>query len=251
MGPLHLGYGTVSNYTLLNDGHTLKVSLSDKDMSQNTLTGGLTAKGSTYKLWQMHMHWGSPDGDKGSEHFVDNEQFTMEMHLVHYKGSHASGTAALESGERDALAVLAVMFVLDNAAAANPALDAFLNHVDQVRHSGESLDNVQDPIDFRALVPSAYLSKASAGRRAASSATEDPEPLWDNFRDIQELNGRTVYRRTADGQDLLAYMGSLTTPGCNEQVVWSVANPSTGSLPITRSQLDKLYSLMATPAPTV
>lgn len=35
---------------------------------------------------------------------MDNEQFTMEMHLVHYNAEHADGAAALASGDRDALA---------------------------------------------------------------------------------------------------------------------------------------------------
>lgn len=34
----------------------------------------------------------------------------------------------------------------------------------------------------------------------------------------QALNGRPVYHFTQDGQDLIGYMGSLTTPDYNEQV---------------------------------
>lgn len=51
------------------------------------------------------MHWGSAShGDKGSEHFINNEQSTMELHLVHFNGKFADGSAALASNERDALA---------------------------------------------------------------------------------------------------------------------------------------------------
>jgi carbonic anhydrase len=54
------------------------------------------------------MHWGSAShGNKGSEHLVNNEQFTMELHLVHYNGKFADGGAALTSDERDALAGVA------------------------------------------------------------------------------------------------------------------------------------------------
>lgn len=127
----------------------------------------------------MHMHWGSPStGDKGSEHLVNNDQYTMEIHLVHFNDKYADGAAALASGDRDALAgttfsllcrlhiiitaidndlcgqrfivlyalpfllVFGVMYVLDEAATGNPSMDTFLAHVDEVKYGGDSVDSI-------------------------------------------------------------------------------------------------------------
>jgi hypothetical protein len=42
---------------------------------------------------------------QGSEHLINGEQFAMELHMVHYKGTYADQAAALASGDADALSV--------------------------------------------------------------------------------------------------------------------------------------------------
>ena len=104
--------------------NTFIVFDSRPDLFTPTLSGG-NLPGS-YKFAQVHFHWGA-DGDKGlmiesnmfqkisiqrcasgSEHLVDNEAFPMEMHFVHYKDTNQDLVSALEEGNFDSLAVLAI-----------------------------------------------------------------------------------------------------------------------------------------------
>lgn len=59
-----------------------------------------------YTFAQIHFHWGYDE--IGSEHSIDDEFYTMEAHLVHYDSKYNNFTAAVNSGDPKALAVLAV-----------------------------------------------------------------------------------------------------------------------------------------------
>ena len=48
--------------------------------------------------------------DLGSEHTVGGKSYPMEMHLVHFKSSHATIVDALKEGAHDSLAVLGIFF---------------------------------------------------------------------------------------------------------------------------------------------
>ena len=61
----------------------------------------------TYKLLQLHFHWGSKDS-QGSEHTFNEKRFPMEMHLVHKASTVESVESALETFE--GLAVAGFLF---------------------------------------------------------------------------------------------------------------------------------------------
>lgn len=48
-------------------------------------------------------------GNKGSEHLFNNTQYPMEMHLVNYNSKYPNASAALASGDKDALAGIYLM----------------------------------------------------------------------------------------------------------------------------------------------
>ena len=60
----------------------------------------------SYKLLQLHFHWGSDD-TQGSEHTVDGKRFPMEMHLVHQSSDLESAT---NPDVEDGLAVAVVLW---------------------------------------------------------------------------------------------------------------------------------------------
>ena len=61
----------------------------------------------TYKLLQLHFHWGTKDS-QGSEHTFNEKRFPMEMHLVHKASTVESVESALQTF--DGLAVAAFLF---------------------------------------------------------------------------------------------------------------------------------------------
>ena len=63
------------------------------------LQGGLNG---SYEFAQAHFHWGSVD-DVGSEHTINGKHYPMEMHLVFWNKQFPNATAAIHSGNPDAL----------------------------------------------------------------------------------------------------------------------------------------------------
>jgi len=73
--------------------------------------GRSTKEANTWKLAQAHFHWGR-DGhqDEGSEHYIEGVQYPLEVHFVHVNSIYADLTAALASGNSDALMVVGQFF---------------------------------------------------------------------------------------------------------------------------------------------
>ena len=71
--------------TFLNNGHTVKFT---PDIGQPTAF--TTTKFGRCKLLQIHMHWGENNG-VGSEHRINGEQASLEIHFVHEMETTISG----------------------------------------------------------------------------------------------------------------------------------------------------------------
>lgn len=69
------------------------------------LTGG-PLNDDIYLIEQFHCHWGCSDG-RGSEHTVDGQAFSGELHVVHWNSSKYKSFHEA-AGHPDGLAVLAV-----------------------------------------------------------------------------------------------------------------------------------------------
>uniref|UniRef100_A0A7M4EU72 Carbonic anhydrase n=1 Tax=Crocodylus porosus TaxID=8502 RepID=A0A7M4EU72_CROPO len=155
-----------AKWVLENDGHSVKVTLQE---SAKITDGSLNSK---YKATQFHFHWGSHGNwgsSPGSEHSIDGERYAMELHIVHRREDLSSDAEAVK--HKDGLAVLAV----SNKPVPTPVPDrssllVFLGKKVQM-----------EPLALKSLIP-------------------------------HEKNLTRYYR----------YAGSLTTPGCNEAVVWTV-----------------------------
>ncbi|KAM6985154.1 carbonic anhydrase 14 [Aplochiton taeniatus] len=82
--------------TLLNNGHTLQLSL-PKTMR---IVKGFDNE---FRAAQLHFHWGTVEVP-GSEHTTDNTHFPAEIHVVHYNSKYANLSEA--ASKPDGLAVL-------------------------------------------------------------------------------------------------------------------------------------------------
>uniref|UniRef100_A0A8C4DXJ2 Carbonic anhydrase n=1 Tax=Dicentrarchus labrax TaxID=13489 RepID=A0A8C4DXJ2_DICLA len=172
---------------ITNTGHTVKCIL--KDDVVEVSEGDLEY---VYSTLQFHFHWGSQDSS-GSEHTVDSHRYPMEMHIVNKrKGLTLDEAVKIPNG----LAVLGFFIEAtdttksstDSEQQTNPApsMDAW----NKLTHYLENITSVGAEVEF----------------------TE--EISIDDL--LGNVNRKEYYR----------YNGSLTTPSCNEAVVWTVFKES-------------------------
>ncbi|XP_028838837.1 carbonic anhydrase 4-like [Denticeps clupeoides] len=198
------GYDTVSSITVQKHENNVHFVLPPEVGVQG---GGLSGR---YKATQLHLHWGI-DGQPGSEHRVDGEQYAMELHIAHEKEQPKS--------EEDDNEHAVLAFFIEESGERNEALDYLLNAMNSVLYSGN-----QTSIDFRLndIIPAASdLSgyyRYSGSRTTPSceqnvvwtvffrtipvsrSQLNSVSRLWAaagrnssrTFRPTQRLNGRTV-----------------------------------------------------------
>lgn len=102
--------------TLENNGHVLV--LEPSTTPTQSLNGGLLPN--VYDLSHVEFHWGSTN-NQGSEHIINDQEFAMELHFIHFNSKYPTLSDALSSGNHDSVAVLAVMVEMTDDA--NTAFD--------------------------------------------------------------------------------------------------------------------------------
>lgn len=191
---------------LLNTGHTAQFNPHCKPNAVPTIRTHL----GTYKLLQVHYHWGKKTGE-GSEHLFDGRPGELEVHFVHSK----EGATNQSSG--DFLAVIGVVADVDeNLPVAGPwgkldvtsVLDSKATAPITGFRFDELLPKNRDYYFYEGSlttppcseivhwfvmkdkipVPGAYLQQL---RRMRGS---DGHTVTSNYRTLQELAGRTVFQ---------------------------------------------------------
>ncbi|XP_066443457.1 carbonic anhydrase 4 [Eleutherodactylus coqui] len=162
------GYDKERELKLENNGHSVELTLADQEAIQIT-GGGLPG---TYVATQLHFHWGN-ESKSGSEHYLNGEQYAMELHIVHKRkaGSDTRGRSTATSE----LAVLGFFY--------------------DVGLPNNGYNN---------------LTKALERITLPAQSTVLRVRLQDLIPKEEQL--KLFYR----------YEGSLTTPHCNETVIWTV-----------------------------
>ncbi|EFX88119.1 alpha-carbonic anhydrase [Daphnia pulex] len=166
-------YDLVFPESLENNGHTVELKIDNEDDEDDLPSisgGGLDDR---YNFAQLHFHW--DEGLLGSEHTINRQKYSAELHVVHYNTKYGSFDNAVPHA--DGLAVLGIL--IDLQARDNIAF----------RHL-EQFDKIIDP------------------SRTISDRLQFSVPLVDLLPDSTE--------------SFFRYNGSLTTPGCNEDVIWTV-----------------------------
>ena len=165
-----------------------------------------------YNVLQFHMHWGQND-NIGSEHVVDDDPASAEIHFVHRKNSGPDNAG-------DAFAVVGVMAVAEDMEITG--VWSSLNVEDIQDSDGETSTSVRfsdflpDDLSYyhyngslttpgcneivqwfllqnTISIPKAYLEQLRVVK------DEGGHDLTFNYRDTQDLNDRNVYRHPADG----------------------------------------------------
>ena len=189
--------------TFVNNGHSVVFT------PNNSVNAVMTTPIGRYKLLSLHMHWGPAGYSTGSEHLVDSKASDIELHFVHVK-QHA------QESDKDASDYHAVLSVRGRAQDIMSESLAKLN-VTEVKTYRSNI-SVSD-IHLSSLLPSNldyyyyqgslttpscdqnvqwFLLKTTIGVTAAYVESLDAvgnrhgEPVGNNCRQTQPLNGRTV-----------------------------------------------------------
>ena len=104
------------NGTFINNGHTVRFDLapgSPAALFQNHM--------GTYELQQFHFHWGDNDA-RGSEHWVNGEPTSGELHFVTKRTTGSSTTG-------NAYAVLGVFFTAQTSLPMTDSLQKLFNNI--------------------------------------------------------------------------------------------------------------------------
>jgi len=202
-----------------NNGHSAQFTLDDS--GKQMVSGG--PLNGNYALIQFHFHWGS-DSSKGSEHTVDGEQYPLEMHMVHIKEDYLSNsTAALD--DEEGYAVIALFFqVTDKKSRTLKKVSEFVQAVSEEEIDTEIEANLRvgKIASFKKInwnnyyhymggftTPNCYEVANWVIMREPLQVSESflesfrtlndegGDPLVDNFRPTQPLNGRTVFLNEA------------------------------------------------------
>ncbi|XP_031166757.1 carbonic anhydrase 4-like [Sander lucioperca] len=173
-------YREIFSDAMTNVGHSVKVGVPHL----STISGG--GLPTTYKAVEFHMHWGNNERP-GSEHTIDGEQYPMELHIVHIKNDYTDVPTALADPE--GVAVLGFFFETSNRT------NQMYNPIISALPSITALDS-ETPLESISL---AQL--------------------------IPPVKNLTSFYR---------YKGSLTTPECNEAVIWTVFE---STIPLSMDQL--------------
>jgi len=156
------------------------------------LVGRSAAESIQWKLVQAQMHWGR-NRQEGSEHFIEGKQHAAELHMVHINAKHANLTAALESGETDALLVLGQLYKVGQG------------------NDGYESDSLNT------------LVSAAQGYRIVKGYPTPTNRRTSHVRDIAITDVNITLADLVNTQDgYYTYAGSLTMPTCNAAVTWIV-----------------------------
>nr|XP_019962607.1 PREDICTED: carbonic anhydrase 4-like isoform X1 [Paralichthys olivaceus]XP_019962608.1 PREDICTED: carbonic anhydrase 4-like isoform X1 [Paralichthys olivaceus]XP_019962609.1 PREDICTED: carbonic anhydrase 4-like isoform X1 [Paralichthys olivaceus] len=174
---------------ITNTGHAVKCVL--KENTVEISGGGL---GHVYSTLQFHFHWGSTVS-KGSEHMVDSKRYSMEMHIVNKRKDLTLDEAVQTS---NGLAVLGFFIEAESTKSSSG--------------SGQTNPTPSPAADTGAWKKLTNYLSAIEDIDSKVNFTEEI-----SIDDLLSSVSKSVYYR---------YNGSLTTPGCNEAVVWTVFKES-------------------------
>jgi len=185
-----------------NNGHSIEV------VPDSSVVRSIEIDGSTYTLRQFHFHWGK-SFNQGSEHTIDDQQYALEVHLVHIN-------------EKNEIAVVGVIFEEDKP---NDELEKLVKLLKKLKYKGDEteldtsliLENLlpENPISYyrykgslttpgchEGVTWSVSPKIVSVGKEqmaefrklfSTKQSEADPEcTIADNVRPVQPLYGRTV-----------------------------------------------------------
>ncbi len=174
----------MKQFYMTNNGHSITLSNFISETGFEPIFNWPGRENGVYKLEQVHFHWG-PDDKSGSEHKIDGKAYPIEMHLVHYRSSQS---------------VHGYSNFADAASSTRPDALAVIG-VFLTPDNGN--------------LSQSFLHTAVYNLESVPNSGDTTVVICVNLN----LN---LGEPLETALDAYHYMGSLTTPGCNEVVAWLV-----------------------------
>lgn len=205
---------------MTNNGHTAMIQSFDPDLP--TISGG--PLNGTYVFQQLHFHWGQND-NLGSEDLINNHSFSMELHAVFWKKEYGSSENAMNHS--DGLTVLAYLYQASDKP--NAVFDLITPQIPEITPAGSNITIKDGTVLSKLIAPDVEAAQNYFTYRGSlttppcleivqwidfiqpqfisheqlavfrSIQSSDGSNLTHNFRPVQPLDGRTVYRNIANG----------------------------------------------------
>ncbi|NXC51413.1 CAH15 anhydrase, partial [Penelope pileata] len=173
-------------WRLLNDGHTVMLSLGAELGSEHIAIsgGGLPGR---YRALQLHFHWGSPAGN-GSEHTLDGHQLPMELHIVHINVKYRSLGEA--KGHPSGLAVLGCFFQVSEIPNSN--YNTIVRGLRNISHAGQAVD-LASTFRLGTLLPRAgHLSRYYRYQGSLTTPDCSEAVVWTVFEEPVDIGQEQV-----------------------------------------------------------
>jgi carbonic anhydrase len=190
--------------TMTNDGKTVEMTFRYPFNQQATMSGPILHN-EMYIVHSVHFHWGANDLI-GSEHQVNWQTYPGEIHIVSYNARYGSleNAVSIPGG----LAVLGTFFTVDESSVPRDLISLYYFNNVIPNFASNSATNY---LNFLPNIAAYNSSITLTGNNAVS------------LFDIIKQNPVSYY----------SYRGSLTTPNCEESVIWLV-----NRLPVLITQRD-------------
>jgi len=107
-GPMRtINYSVAYRANLVVTNSTVNIFLKEEEGKQlPRIFGGNLPRGNVFEFHSLHWHWGSNDA-RGSEHRLDGFQFSAELHIVHRNLKYPNADVA--SNQPDGISVVAFL----------------------------------------------------------------------------------------------------------------------------------------------
>jgi len=192
LGPVTFyNYNSVASYmfNLTNVGHGVQINV--PNTSYRFTSEGLRGQ---YTLEQLHFHWSQING-QGSEHIIDGQSHSMEIHMVHYDASkYTSVSQALSDPQ--GVALLGIFVTIDDASPQlNQAVGSLATHLSAITYPGQVTP--VSPFAMQTLIPKTNEYFRYHGSLTTPGCTESL--MWTVFKDpiyitqAQMNSFRTIY----------------------------------------------------------
>lgn len=157
------------------------------------------------KCLQTHFHFDT------SEHFVNNQSYFGEMHVVCYKTEYGSYENAVASGFDDSIVVFGFHIDIDVEAGENNEISQMFDDKKECEENSQCSFNfvIPQPVDLGGFFRyygsfttpdcneevewTVFEGKILISKDQATQIKSWGSRLTNNNRDLQELNGRAVY----------------------------------------------------------